>query len=164
MAISISLGQLQAELARIDDKAIPDLADSVIAALAREVYMEAVRINPVGTFPLTSDHPGKSRASHRLSSGSPESAGLADAPAYAVPGITEILPALDRVTAQEPVFITNDATSDGASASYFPFLEAGSSPQAPDGVYGPSVAHAESRFGAILQDVITAVLARHGYG
>jgi hypothetical protein len=164
VSTSISLGQLQAELAKLHNTVLPQFADDVLAALAREVYMEAVRINPVGTFPTTSDHPGKSRASHRLSSGSPERAGLADAAAYPVPGITEILPALAGVDAREPVFVTNDATTDGAGYSYFPFLEAGSSPQAPDGVYGPAVAHAEGRFSAILRDALTAVLARHGYG
>lgn len=122
----------------------------VFAAYATEAMREtAITVHsivvpraPVGTYPETSPHPGKLRASARMSPREPVYADLPDRAGYMVPGRPEAEASLRSLKAGDDVFLTYDAKTDGAKSGYAASIEAGlrekngrtyGSSQAPDG-------------------------------
>lgn len=161
---------LAAALRAVSDRAIPELGAVAVERLGEELFMEIVRRTPKGSK-RTSPHPGKMRASNVASVGSrPSFAKLADAPSYSVPGVTEYLARVrGKLGPGRTLWLTNDATTDGQAEAYAPSIEAGlrvkrgrsyGSPQAPQGVFGPSVIEVAGRAERVLAKAIAAFVSK----
>lgn len=146
---SLPLSELHVAMSKLA-AALPAIGLEVLRGATEELFVEvAGPRSPVGSYPRTSIHPGKYAASHRVSVGRKTFARLPDAPSYPRLGAAEAAAALREMRLDSPVFITNDATTDGSRRSYAPILEGGRRPdsrgrmigseQAPFGVYGPAI-------------------------
>lgn len=153
--------QLAVALREIASEGIPALGVEVQRRMTIDLFMEAGRTWPKGSS-KTSPHPGKSAASLRASINAPLDANLPDAPSYPRVGITDVVPALKGLEIGQTTYITNDARTDGASVSYAPFLDAGSSPQAPQGVFPPALERLTERSGDIIAKSMAATMKKLG--
>jgi hypothetical protein len=170
---TVTPDRLAVELTRIGSVVLPEIGRETLAIAMEELFVDAAKLSPKGSL-ATSPHPGKSAASHKASTGRPAFANLPDQSAYPRLGITEVLPASNRMRqTEESGYITWAARTDGARRGYTDILEMGrhvdslgrmaGSEQAPEGVYGPSLERLAARAGAIITKAISAVLRRRGY-
>jgi hypothetical protein len=154
----VTLASLGSELRRVFRTSIPEIVAEFKRRAIRDVFIELPPETPVGSPATaerraTSPHPGKMRASWLPSVGTAEYAGLADRPSYGIPGANMVDAILSEIGAGDEAFVTNDAMTDGAAASYAPLIYGGrrtvggrtvGSLQAPEGL-APVVRRALSR-------------------
>jgi hypothetical protein len=154
----VTLASLGNELRRVFRTSIPEIVAEFKRRAIRDVFIELPPETPVGSPATaerraTSPHPGKMRASWLPSVGTAEYAGLADRPSYGIPGANMVDAILSEIDAGDEAFVTNDAMTDGAAASYAPLIYGGrrtvggrtvGSLQAPEGL-APVVRRALSR-------------------
>ena len=108
-------------------------------------------------------HPGKYRASQTFTADPGEFKDLPDMPSYGIPGDDEVLAVLAATPIEDPVYAGNRVPgSDTRPDSYAPSLEAGHSPQAPEGVYEPTVEEVGGRLEDIGQAAVTKIEAMIG--
>jgi hypothetical protein len=146
---NVTLARIGFEVPKVLEQQLPQLGAEVLRGIARTFYLGVTGPrSPKGSV-KTSKHPGKYAASHLMSVGSRKYANLPDQLSFPRLGIAEAQGALDEVTMDQPVYITNAARSDGAKRGYADILEAGrhidsrgraaGSTQAPEGIYGPTL-------------------------
>lgn len=157
----VTLEQFGPALARVLGSAYRALAVALRAQVAVELYLELEVLSPVGD-PAKDKHPGKYRASHIASIGSPQPEVLPDLPTYPLRGA----PYIETVLAEAPpgasVWIANAAATAkyAEKGVYGGLLEGGrrqysrrasqktqwiGSTQASDGIYGPAVRNIRAR-------------------
>ena len=157
----VSPQQLAVALHRIAHEGIPAMGVEVQRRATVDLFVDVAGTWPKGST-KTSIHPGKSAASLRASIDRPVHANLPDAPSYPRPGAADAAAALQGLALGRDTFNTNGARTDGSEASYAPFLDAGSSPQAPQGVFPPAIQRLAARAGEIIEKSIGAVLRKMG--
>lgn len=153
--------QLAVALHQIANQGIPELGVEVQRRATVDLFVDVAGTWPKGSS-KTSIHPGKSAASLRASIDAPVHANLPDAPSYPRLGAVDAVQALQGLTLGKTTYVTDDARTDGSEISYAPFLDAGSSPQAPQGVFPPAIARLAGRAGEIVEKAIGAVLRKLG--
>lgn len=154
--IHTTLDELGRDLAVVPGDWLPEIGKQTVHVAIEEVHEDMVRSSPVGSLRTmnhrgTSEHPGKYRSSHKVSSGRKRFARLPDRAHNPVPGVTDVIQGLSSFQIGETVFVTNDAASDGADRGYADVLEAGGSPQAPDGIYGPATERLSRRSESVVR-------------
>lgn len=178
----ITLAQLPDALRHITGRQVPLLGARVLANLGVELAVRNVELNPVGRPQAMvaaggirlpqSPHPGKMRASWRLSAGRPQRARLGDRPAYPVPGAAEFSGAVARLERPARVYLTNDAHSVGTSGDSYSWIIAVlgrrrsstgrmiGSLQAPRGTILPSLDALRQRGGSLVRRAVRETLRR----
>lgn len=151
---------------------VPEVGLELHRGVLEWLFLEVPGRSPVGRWG-EDEHPGKYRGSHRASAGTPRYAQLPDKPFYAIPGASALAPVTNSMSAATPrSFLTNDAATLGpggrssrrrarrARSSYASALEAGHSPQAPLGIYGPALAEAARRGRQLGEAAIARAMRR----
>jgi hypothetical protein len=127
-----SLADAVAALQRLTGRGLEVGLSSAVRRVATDYLVTNVAKSPVGRFQrmvvpgpngrrivLPRDrHPGKARASWRLSVGSPAYAQLPNATQYPVPGAGQAAAALRSYRIGKTVNLTNDARTDGRARGY----------------------------------------------
>ena len=180
----IELQQLPERLRRVVVEQAERVGVRVTAQAAIFLARTNTRLSPVGR-PRTmttdegvrlprNDTPGELRASWRTSAGSPQFAGLPDAPYYPPAGDADFVPPLRRLKVGEPAFVTNDAAEERQDESYATIVavlgrtvdrngRAIGSLQAPDGTVRPAVAALVSSWSSMVLRVLDGIAAQGGY-
>jgi hypothetical protein len=127
-------------------RTVSDSIRAVTRGLNEEVAIEfgtfAPQISPVGSPARGDKHPGKYRASLTLGIGAPDFVVLPDAPSYPIPGAPQVEAILRDWNGTAPLFFANAAADEARpDSSYAGVLEGGWSPQATDGIFGPTIEH-----------------------
>lgn len=169
--IRVPLSRLGRTMARGVKAAVGALDVEMKRGLGREGLRVMGEVSPVGRPPSatnrgTSRHPGKFRGSWLVSPGAARFAGLADRPAYTIPGPADADRALSGLKPGQAAHLTNDARTDGAADSYASILWVGrrrdsrgrmiGSTQAPAGLAPPLREHLDASAGRIFADAAKA--------
>ncbi len=137
----LTLAELGAALDRLGTEIIPNLMGDIRERVSLAVWHELPSRSPVGSASEGDPHPGKYRASHGFSADPDYFKDLPDLPSYGIPGDDEVLAVLAQTPIEDPVYAGNAVRgSEKREGTYSPALEAGRSPQAEEGIYGPTVA------------------------
>lgn len=150
--ISATLKTAGRELDRVTDEFLPAFSSALKRRAMVSLLLDIERRSPVGTLDVTSPHPGKYRGSHTISRGpQPIADDLPDQGAFPIRGQPYAERAVGDPAMDEPVHMANAARTGRNPKSYAPALEAGHSPQAASGVYGPATDALSRRIGAIME-------------
>ena len=167
----------------------PMLVREVRDEIGREAFLEVVQRSPVGGLglsvpsgkPRRDPHPGRYRAGHVASAGSPEPIDLPFLPSYPTPGEEAFDAGVAGSSEAESVFVSNatQGKPSGKTGQRYAYgkwaLEDGrrqysrvstrvtlwiGSEWAPDGVYGPTVVAVKARRATIKRRALRKVKAK----
>lgn len=129
--MSYTLAEAAAALQQLSGPVLRDALAGAVQGVATEYLVQNVTRSPVGRpqamragkgkarLALRQDrHPGKLRASWRLSLGAPAYARLPNASSYPLPGAGQAAAVFRGYQLGTPVFLSDDAKSDGAKRGY----------------------------------------------
>jgi hypothetical protein len=159
----MTFGTIRECMEFITGTVIPRLVVNFQKEIAVSALENAIILSPVGT-PPDDIHPGKFRGSHRVSVDGPDYAVLPDvSTGYSIPTESDARAAMAGLHAiGQEVWLVDDAATGATGDSYAPLLEEGFSPQAPDGIYEPTIGILEEQVDGIATLAVANTISELG--